>query len=81
MILASCVLRNNAPNSASVADAATNLRIAHVMWSFPFNCMGFLAIGMLPKKKLPPVQLLPVPADMHDESECTLRFMSNRSIE
>ena len=31
MILASCVFKNNAPNSASAADAATNLRIAHVM--------------------------------------------------
>ena len=48
MILASCVLRNNAPNSASAADAATSLRIAHVIAIFLFSLMGwscFVEVG------------------------------------
>ena len=50
-ILASRVLRNNAPNYASAADAGANFRMAHVMWTFPFNWMGFPSIIMLPRKK------------------------------
>ena len=36
-VLASWVLRNSAPNSASAADATTSLRIAHVMWILLFK--------------------------------------------
>ena len=40
IITASWALRNNAPNSASAADPATNLRITQVMWILPFNRMS-----------------------------------------
>ena len=55
MTLASFVLRNKALNSASAADAATSLRIAHVMAIFPFSLMGLPCWGKLPRKKYPPV--------------------------
>ena len=51
-ILASWALRNNAPNSASAVDAATSLRIAHVMWMLPFNWMFWLSFGVLPRKNI-----------------------------
>ena len=76
-ILSPLVLRNNAPASASTVDTVTNSRMAHVMWIFPSNQMGFPSVSMLPRKTSPPAQLLPFPADMYDASECTLRIMSD----
>ena len=59
------VLRNSAPNSTSAVDAATSLRITHVMWMFPCSWMSGLSLGVLPRKKYPPTLLLPCPADKY----------------
>ena len=52
-IVACLQFRNNAPNLASVADAATNLRIAHNVKNAPFNLMGCVGLNSYPKKKCP----------------------------
>jgi hypothetical protein len=49
--LASCVLRNSAPSSASAADAATSLRMVQVIWIAPLIMIGLSSCGILPKKK------------------------------
>ncbi len=49
--LASCALRNRAPNSTSAAEAATSLSIVHVMWIVPLSFIGSLSVGRLPRKK------------------------------
>ena len=49
--LASCVLRNKALNLASAAEAATSLRMAHVIAILPLSLMGSLLLGRLPRKK------------------------------
>ena len=50
VLFASFVLRNNVPNSASAADAATILRISYDIVMLPFNLMGSPCCGMLPRK-------------------------------
>ena len=55
--LASLAFRNKAPNSASAAEDATNLRTEQSEWMGPFSLMGVLSFGRDPKKKCPPAQL------------------------
>lgn len=50
MIFASFALKNNAPNSASAADDATNLNNVHRTWIAPFNTMGCPSLGIDPRK-------------------------------
>ena len=50
-IIACLQMRNSAPNSASAADATTNLKIAHSVKNAPFNLMGFVGSAFHPMKK------------------------------
>jgi hypothetical protein len=52
-IVAYLQFRNNAPSSASAADATTNLRIAHNVKNAPFNLMGLVGSDFHPIKKCP----------------------------
>ena len=63
MILASFVLINNAPSSASAAEDATSLCIANVNAMLPLSWIGSQSRGRIPMKKYPPDRLRPLPAD------------------
>ena len=58
IIFASFAFKNIAPNSASAADAATNLRIVQSVRIGPFRRMGRLSSGSQPRKKWPAARLL-----------------------
>ena len=58
MIFASFAFKNIAPNSASAADAATNLRIVQSVRIGPFSRMGCSSSGFHPRKKWPAARLL-----------------------
>ena len=49
-IFASCAFRNNTLMYASVADAVTSLRIAHVIAMFLFSLIGVPSFGKVPEK-------------------------------
>ncbi len=72
-----CVFTNRAPNLASAVDAATSLRIAHVIWMLSLRKMGLLFCGTVHEKQYPPALLLPLLADRYYASEWTLRMMSD----
>ena len=77
MIFASFAFKNIAPNSASAADAATNLRIVQSVRIGPFRRMGRLSSGCQPRKKWPAARLLAFFAERYDASECTFNIMSD----
>ena len=56
--LPSLQLRNNAPNSASAADATTNLRILHMIYSVPFITIGLVGSELLPRRNFPTTRFL-----------------------
>ena len=58
IILPSLQLRNNAPNSASAADATTNLRITHMIQSAPLSTIGLVGLDLLPRKNCPYTRLI-----------------------
>ena len=58
MVFASFAFKNIAPNSASAADAATNLRIFQSVRIGPFRRMGRLSSGCQSGKKWPAARLL-----------------------
>jgi hypothetical protein len=43
--------KNNAPSSASAADAMTNRNIAYKLKNAPFNLIGCVGLGFHPMKK------------------------------
>ena len=57
IIFASFAFKNIAPNSASAADAATNLRIVQSVRIGPFRRMGHLSSSCQPRKKWPAARL------------------------
>lgn len=73
----SCALRNNAPNSASAADAATNYKTEHKICITPFNCIGLPLFVFHPMKKCPEALPYVFCSEMYDESEWMLSTMSN----
>ena len=77
MIFASFAFKNIAPNLASAADAATNLRIVQSVRIGPFRRMGCLLYGYHTRKKCPAAQLLVFLAERYDASECTFNIMSD----
>ena len=77
MIFASFAFNNIAPNSASAADAATNLRILQSVRIGPFRRMGCLSSGSQPRKKWPAARLLESFAESYNVSECTFNIMSD----
>ena len=60
IILPSLQLRNKAPKPASAADAdaTTNLRITHMIYSAPLITIGLVGSDLLPRKNFPATQLL-----------------------
>ena len=77
IIFASFAFKNIAPNSASAADAATNLRIVQSVRIGPFRRMGRLYSGCQPRKKWPAARLLAFFAERYDTSERTFKIMSD----
>ncbi len=70
-------LRNNAPNSASAADATTNRTIAHNVWNAPFSLMGLPSIGNVPMKKCPHALLRAFSSLRYDASEWMFNTISD----
>ncbi len=52
-IVACLPLRNNAPSSASAADATTNLKIAHNVQKCPVQCDGLCGVRFPSHEKMP----------------------------
>ena len=69
MIFAYFIFNNIAPNTASAADAETNLRILQSVRSGSFRRMGRLSSGCQTRKKWPAAQLLAFLAEIYDASE------------
>ena len=76
IIFASFAFKNIAPNSASVADAVTNLRIVQVVRIGPLRHMGRLSSGYQPRKKWPAARLLAFFAE--DTTHQSTRLISFR---
>jgi hypothetical protein len=76
MIFACAVFKNNAPSSASAAEAATSWRITHRSWIGPFNLIGSFGWGTDPRKNLPDALLLARLSDKYDASECMFNIIS-----
>ena len=77
MICASWVLMKSAPNSASVADAATSFSMVHVMAMLPLSLIFSLLRGMLPRKKYPLALLMYGDAVRYDAYEWMLITISD----
>jgi len=76
-IVACLQLRNNAPSSASAADAMTNRKIAHNVKNALFNLMGFVGSAFHPMKKCPHALLWVLVSDKYDASEWIFNTMSD----
>ncbi len=61
--------KNNAPSSASAADAMTNRNIAHKVKNAPFNLIGCVGLGFHPMKKCPHAWLCEFASDKYDVLE------------
>ncbi len=61
--------KNNAPSSASTADATTNCNIAHKVKNEPFNLIGCVGLGFHPIKKCPYALLCVFALDKYNVSE------------
>ena len=70
-------LRNNAPSSASAADAPTNCKIAHNVKNALFNLMGFVGSAFHPMKKCLHALLWALASDNYDASEWIFNTMSD----
>ena len=77
IIFASFAFKNIAHNSASAADATTNLRIVQSVRIGPFRRMVCLSSGCHPRKKWSDAQLLAFFAERYDALECTFKIMSD----
>ena len=77
MIFASFAFKKIVPNSASAADAATNLRIVQSVRIGPFRKMGRLLSGSQTRKKWPAARLLASFAERYNALECTFNIISD----
>jgi len=77
-IVACLQLRNNAPSSASAADATTNRKIAHNVKNAPFNLVGFVGSAFHPMKKCLHALLWALASDKYDASEWIFNTMSDK---
>ena len=77
MICASWVLMKSAPNSDSVADAATSFSMVHVMAMLQLSLILSPLRGMLPRKKYSPALLLPRDVLRYDSTEWMLSTISD----
>ena len=68
-IVACLQFKNNAPSSASAADATTNLYIAHKVKNAPFNLIGCVGLVFHPTKKCPHAWLCVFALDKYDALE------------
>ncbi len=76
-IVACLQFRNNAPSSASAADATTNLKIAHNVKNAPFNLMGFVGLAFYPMNKCLHALLWALASDKYDASEWIFSIISD----
>jgi hypothetical protein len=65
-ILACLKFKNNAPSSASTADAMTNCNIAHKVKNASFNLIGCVGLGFHPMKKCLHALLCAFASDKYD---------------
>jgi hypothetical protein len=82
-IVACLQFKNNAPSSASAADATTNHDIAHKVKNAPFNLIGCVGLGVHPMKKCLHAQLCAFASDKYDASEIMFNIISdawNRTV-
>ena len=68
-IVACLQFKNNAPSSASAADATTNRNIAHKGEKTPFNLIGYVGLGFHPMKKCLHARLCAFALDKYYASE------------
>jgi hypothetical protein len=76
-IVACLQLRNNAPSSASAADATTNLKIVHNVKNAPFNLLGFVGSAFHLMKKFPHALLWALASDKYDASKWIFNTISD----
>ncbi len=69
--------KNNAPSSASAADARTNRNNAHMVKSAPFNLIGCVGLGFHPMKKCPHALLCVFSLDKYDALEWMFKIISD----
>ena len=77
MLLDSFSFKNSAPNSASAADAATNMSIWHRVNITPLRWIGCLSCGVHPRNKCPAVWLRVSLDDNYEASECRFKIISD----
>ena len=68
---------NNAPSSASAADAAANFRMVHRVKIAPFSRVALPSLGIHPRKMWPHALLLPFQTKRYDASEWMFRIISD----
>ncbi len=68
-IVACLQFQNNAPSSASAADATTNLNIAHKVKNAPFDLIGCVGLGFYPMKKCSHARLCVFASNKYNASE------------
>ena len=77
MVRPSFIFMNSAPNSASAADDATNLKMVYKVKITPLSVMGYPSLDSEPRKKWPDARLLALFADRYDASEWLFNTMSD----
>ena len=75
IIFVSFSFKNNVPNSASAANAATHFSIWHMVKIAPLRWMGCLSCGVHQMKKCLADRLSESIADNYGEYEWTFRIM------
>ncbi len=73
--------KNNAPSSASAADATTNRNIAHKVKNLPFNLIGCVGLGFHPMKSVRMLGCVCLPwiNTMH-QSECSISYPTREIV-
>ncbi len=66
---------NNAPSSASAADATSHLKIEHNVWNVPFSLMGFPSLGTELMKKWPHAWLRAFSSLKYDRNGCSTPYL------
>ena len=68
---------NNAPSSASAADAATNFKMVHRVKMAPSSQIASPSFGIHPRKKWSHAMILPFLTERYEASEWMLRIISD----
>jgi hypothetical protein len=67
--------KNNAPSSASAANAMTNRNIAHKVKNAPFNLIGCVGLDFHPMKKCPHALLCAFASNEYDALEWMFKII------